>query len=475
MNDKLTRREVLQKGLGMVAGVGALSALGRVAEAAATRKPNIIIVLADQMRYEELGCGGNKIIRTPNMDRMASQGCLFTNAISGNPVCSPYRGMMLTGRYGHTTGVVANDIALPSSEKTIAEILKPHGYSTAYIGKWHLFGNRAVRIPKERRHGFDYWASENCGHEYFNSPVWLSDTESKSVLPGYQPVAQTDLAIDYIKKHKDNPFLLVLSWGPPHVPNIAPEKYMNMYAPGSIKQSPNVQGDYRETIAKCYGQVTSIDDDLGRLMKALQEAGIEDDTILVFSSDHGDMLMAHGQLQKQRPWEEAIHVPFILRYPEKIKAGRQTDVLLHPTDILPTLLSLAGVPTPSNVQGASLSPFALGKKAREPESVFLQDILPCGQAVSTGITPWRGVRTKRYTYARRRKEGWVLYDNQKDPDQLNNLIDRPEAKKLQAEMEAELQKWLKRTGDDFATSQVWEDRIKDTAGAARRKKLRGEG
>ncbi|MDO8684251.1 MAG: sulfatase [Armatimonadota bacterium] len=461
MSKEITRREFIRNGLGAAAAIGAVSSLQGIPAMAAKphRKPNIIFVFADQMRYEELGCGGNSIIRTPNMDKLASQGVHFTNAISGFPVCSPYRAMLLTGRYGQSNGVVSNGVLLPKTENTIAEELKRYGYTTGYVGKWHLDGPIQIRVPKWRRQGFDYWVSENCRHDYFDCPTWFSDGEKEGVLPGYQPVAQTDLAIRYIKEHKDNPFCLFLSWGPPHVPNVAPDEYINMYKPADIKQSPNVEGDYRGIIAKCYGQVTSIDDQVGRLMKTLDDAGIAEDTILVFSSDHGDMLMSHGQLQKQRPWEEAIHIPFILRYPRRVKPGRKTDVLLNSVDVMPTLLSLAGSPAPSNVEGTDLSAFALGKKGKEPKSVLLQDILPCGQAVQTGIAEWRGVRTKRYTYARWRDKGWVLYDNKENPHQLNNLIDKPEAKKLQDEMEAELQSWLKKTKDDFATAEVWKERV----------------
>jgi arylsulfatase A-like enzyme len=133
--------------------------------------------------------------------------------------------------------------------------------------------------------------------------------------------------------------------------------------------------------------------------------------------------------------------------------------LMNSVDIMPTLLGLMGAPIPEGVQGVDLSAFPLGKKAKEPESVFLQDILPCGQAVDTGITEWRGVRTRRYTYARHRDKGWVLYDNQADPYQKNNLIDKPEAKDTQATLEKELQGWLARTKDDFASRETWCKRV----------------
>jgi len=456
MSRFITRRDFIRAGV----GAAAMSALpAELLAGKGPRMPNVLLVFADQMRYTELGCSGNRQVRTPNMDRLASEGVLFTNGISGNPVCSPYRGMLFTGRYGHTTGVVSNGLRLPASEITIAEELKRHGCATGYIGKWHLDGQTGLEVPRGRRQGFDYWVSENIRHVYSDCPAWTSEGEKQITLRGYQPNAQTDLAVDYIRRHKDAPFFLCMSWGPPHVPLFAPSKYTDMYDPAKIEQSPNVVGDYRKAIATCYAMVTNLDDNIGRLMRTLREEGIEDDTIFVFTSDHGDMLMSHGQLQKQRPWEEAIHIPFILRYPRRVKAGRKSDVLLNSVDVMPTLLGLTGKPVPKGVQGTDLSSFAVGSGGREPKSAFLQDILPCGQAVQTGIKEWRGVRTKRYTYARLRDRGWVLYDNKADPHQLDNLIDKPEGRKLREEMEAELQSWLKRTGDDFASAEEWKSRL----------------
>ena len=175
------------------------------------------------------------------------------------------------------------------------------------------------------------------------------------------------------------------------------------------------------------------------------------------------MLGSQGPGIKQRPWEESIHVPFVLRYPAKIKQGSSSDVLLNTVDVMPTLLGLAGAPCPGGVQGRDLSPFLLGEGGAEPESVFLQDILPCGEAVRSEIAEWRGVRTKRYTYARYRDRGWVLYDNEADPYQLNNLIDKPEARTLQKSLEDELQAWLQSTNDDFASKDTWNERVEAAA------------
>jgi arylsulfatase A-like enzyme len=462
MSDRLTRREFLGKGLQAAGVAGAVSALpvSRLIAEPATRKPNVVYVFADQLRYSALGCSGNRQIRTPNIDKMASRGVLFRNAISGFPLCSPYRAMLITGRYGQSTGMVGNDIYLPQTRNSIANVFARAGYQTGYIGKWHLEAHRQPYVPKERRQGFDYWVTENCTHQYFDGPTCFGDDPNPRPLPGYQPDAQTDLAINYIREHKDKPFFLCLSWSTPHNPHIAPPQWLGMYSPDGIKLPPNTPESSKQSIARYYAMTSNLDYNIGRLRRALVEAGIEEDTILVFSSDHGDMLGAHGQgtAPKQRPWEESIHVPFIVSYPRRVPRGRKIDTLLHPVDIMPTLLGLAGVATPSSVQGTDLSGFVLGKPGKEPDSVLLQIVCPAGGDNSPPAA-WRGVRTKRYTYARFRDKGWVLYDNARDPYQLNNLIDKPEARTLQAEMEEKLQGWLKRTGDDFASEEEWRRRI----------------
>ncbi len=431
MTKQISRREFVKGGL-VALTAGALATLPDLGAFAAepAKKPNLVFVFADQLRFCSLGCMGNEQVHTPHTDKLAAQGVTFANTYSGFPLCSPYRAMLLTGRYGHTTGVVSNNIRLPFSEITTAKVLKQQGYATGYVGKWHLDGDGKAGTIEQRSQGFDHWHIETGGYN--------KKTRTGEPLPD----AHTDEAIKYIKDHKDKPFVLFLSWLPPHTPRVAPPKYEKMYDPSKIKLRPNVEGDMAGATAKYYAMITALDDNISRLTAAIKEAGIEDNTIVVYTSDHGDMIGSHNQQAKQRPWEESCHVPFIMRYPGRIKAGIKTDVLMNSVDIMPTLLGLMGAPIPKGVQGVDLSAFPLGKGGKEPESVFLQDIMPCGQAVQTGITEWRGVRTKRYTYARHRDKGWVLYDNQVDPYQKNNLIDKPEAKDIQAKLEEELQGWL---------------------------------
>ena len=462
----MTRREFIARSAGAFAGVTLLGSLAEVASCAKEqpRKPNVLFVFADQMRAASLGCMGNSEVRTPNMDRLAAQGLLFTDAISGYPVCSPYRAMLLTGRYGTATGEVANAIELPETEITIAKVLKQQGYKTGYIGKWHLEKSHDPFVPKNRRLGFDdYWASRNVGGSHFDN-FYCGDTPEQIALPGYEPDAQTALAIEFMKKHAKEPFCLFISWRPPHPPIEVPKKYEDMYDPAKLTQRLNVPKDMdlRKDLVKYYGMITNLDDNIGRLTKALDELGLAEDTIICFTSDHGDMFGSQGLRGKNVPYEESIRIPFILRYPREVEAGGKTDVLLNSVDVMPTLLGLCGAPIPKAVQGTDLSGFVLGKGGKKPKSALLQRIV--AKDAQKSIGEWRGVRTDRYTYARGRTKGWLLFDNEKDPHQMNNLIDKPEAKEAQAEMEAELQEWLKRIGDDFAASEVYLQRFKSRAG-----------
>ena len=461
----MTRREFIGRGAGAIAGAALLGAFPGAASCAKSpaRKPNILFLFADQMRNCSLGCMGAKDVKTPNMDKLASEGMLFTHAISGYPLCSPYRAMLLTGRYGSVTGEVGNEIELPAAEITIAKALKEQGYKTGYIGKWHLEKTHDAFIPKERRLGFDdFWASRNLGGEHFDS-FYCGDTPDEIPMKGWEPDAQADLAIDFMKKHTEEPFCLFLSWRPPHPPREAPQKYLDMYDPKKFDLRPNMpEGtDDRDNMRTYYAMITSLDDNIGRIMKAMDKMGIAEDTIVCFSSDHGDMLASQGLQGKNVPYEESIRIPFIMRYPRKVKAGSKTDILFNSVDVMPTLLGLCGAPIPKAVQGTDLSSFALGKGGKKPEAALLMRMLGGGGKQGG---EWRGVRTERYTYARTCEKGWLLFDNEKDPYQKNNLIDKPEHKKVQDDLEAKLQELLKKADDDFAPSKEWTRRFKGQMG-----------
>jgi arylsulfatase A-like enzyme len=418
-------------------------------------KPNLIYVFADQMRASALGCMHEEHVHTPNLDRLASQGVLFQNAMANTPVCTPSRGSLLTGRHALMCRCIVNDLRLPEDERSIADVLKENGYRTGYVGKWHLDGisRHMFTPPGWRRHGFDdYWRAYNCNHNYFDCKFYRDDSPELQREDGYDADVQTDQAIQFLERFRDDPMCLFLSWGPPHAPyRMVPQEFLEMYKPEEIDLRPNVEGVDRAAIAGYYAHVTAIDRNIGRLMEALDKLGLRDDTIFVFSSDHGDMLWAHGRVKKQQPWEESIHVPLIMRWPGHLPAGEVRDTLISVVDYTPTFLGMMGIEVPALMNGIDLSATLLGRGDREQSSVFINEYVSFDQA--RVYQPWRGVRTKRYTYARWLQGGAVLYDNQEDPYQLHNLMHESGHEALEEVLERELQGWLERLGDDFVAGE----------------------
>ncbi len=430
------------------------------------RKPNVIYIFADQWRAQDIGYNGNKQVYTPTLDRLSEESVVFLNAISGCPVCCPYRASLLTGQYPLTTGVFYNDKPLDPEANTIAKIYKKAGYSTGYIGKWHLNGHesgedsREARlrfIPKERRQGFDFWQVLECTHDYNNS-YYYEDSPERKKWEDYDAIAQTKSAINYIKEKskEESPFLLMLSWGPPHAPyETAPERYRKMYSHDNIELRPNVPGELVETakkeVAGYYAHIAALDDCMKEILKVVDEAGIAENTILVFTSDHGDMLRSHGMTKKQKPWDESLVVPFLLRYPEKLGMNqKKIEMPINTPDILPTLLGLSGLEIPETVEGLDNSKVITGEEEPANEAVLIQCPVPFHQwNYSNGGREYRGVRTKRYTYVRDLNGPWLLYDNLEDQYQINNLVGLDEYKFIQIDLEKHLRELLKKTNDDF--------------------------
>ncbi len=439
---RVSRREFLKV---TAAGAALFTAGGLRAAESRKDKPNIVFVFADQMRAHAMGCMGNKQVITPNLDKLAAEGVLVTNAISCQPVCTPFRAQLMTGRYGHATGVIHNDIKLPNSEVSIAEVLKARGYETGYIGKWHLEANRRDPIAAENRQCWDYWAVRNCSHRHFKTYYWLKDGKKPVNVNGWEPATQTDLAIDYIKRGKDSPFCLFLSFGPPHNPYKAPKRYLDKYAGRKLTNRPNVPGDKTTTLLNYYAMVTSLDDCMGRISAALTSAGIAENTVLCFSSDHGDMLGSQGHVLKQRPWEESINIPFVLRYPRKVKPSQKRDWLVTSVDFMPTLLGLAGAKVPKKVQGMDLSGLFCGKSDTQRDAAFLFNVHRGGGPKCD----WRGIRTKKWVYAFHKFGDWVMYDLQNDPYQLKNLVDDPKHASQKKQLAGQLAKMRKDLGENI--------------------------
>ena len=426
------------------------------AQEARRDRPNVVFLLADQWRAQAVGYAGDVNARTPCLDRLASEGVVLTTAVSTSPVCSPYRASLITGRYPVRHGVFVNDVCLNREAVSIAQVFAGAGYRTAYIGKWHVDGHgRSSFVPPERRQGFEFWRGCECTHDY-NHSLYYADTDEKRHWQGYDVQAQTDEALAYIRAHRAEPFLLVLSWGPPHDPyETAPERFRRLIKPEQIRLRPNVppeaQDAARRDLAGYYAHCAAIDEYADRVARTLAECGIADDTILVFTSDHGDMLGSQGEIRKQRPWDESILVPFLVRWPHGLgPTGRKLAAAFNTPDIMPTLLGLAGIAVPGSVQGEDRSAWLRGRQSDADRAALIGCITPIGEWTrAKGGREYRGLRTTRYTYVRSLEGPWLLYDSQEDPFQQHNLIGQPKVAAIQAELEAQLKAALKRYGDEF--------------------------
>ncbi len=429
------------------------------------RHPNVVFVFADQMRAQATGYAGNGDVRTPCLDRLAGESVNFVNALAGAPVCSPYRASLLTGQRPLTHGVFINDIYIGGRATSIAQAFRAGGYATGYIGKWHVDGHgREAYIPPERRLGFEHWQVLECTHDYNHSPYYEGDSAEKKVWPGYDAIAQTRAAQQFIRScaRGEQPFLLMLSWGPPHNPfETAPERYRALFEADRITLRPNVPPEAaeqaRRDLAGYYAHIAALDDCLADLLGTLDETGVAEDTIFVFTSDHGDMIGSHGMHRKQKPYEESIRVPFLLRWPGGLgRQGRQAGHLIDAQDIMPTLLSLSGLAIPETVEGRDLSGAVRGEQVGADEAALLQCIVPFGEFKRrAGGREYRGLRTLRHTYVRSLAGPWLLFDNDADPYQLHNLVDEPSSAELVRQLDARLAAMLTATGDEFLPAETY--------------------
>lgn len=426
-------------------------------------RPNLLFVFADQMRGMDMGCAGNPDIHTPTMDALAQSGLRLTECTATVPVCGPNRATLLTGLYPTSHRVLGNDFPLPAQLPSLGTIARDNGYRTGYIGKWHLDGVPRSKFtpPGPRRHGFEYWAAYNCSHDYFH-PKYYLDAPDLVEEEGYEPEIQTNRAIEFLDQcSNEEPFCLVVSWGPPHNPyDQVPERYRALYDPHSLSLRPNVKtdvenplaigADCRRTIADYYAAITALDDQLARLLAALDRQGLAEDTVVIFTSDHGDMLWSHGWMRKQSPYEEAINVPFLLRWPSRVDAGTTSNTLLGTVDLLPSLAGLLDWETSAAFEGRDLSRDLLHSTVEGPDSLLISNPLSLNEASRQSMPEWRGVRTHRHTYVELPgRRPWLLFDNREDPYQLRNLIDHTEGHALRGGLATKLGTWLEKTNDPF--------------------------
>jgi arylsulfatase A-like enzyme len=435
------------------------SALAGTVAAKSAPPPNVLFVLADEWRAQSTGYAGDTNVRTPVLDRFASESVRFDHAVAGTPVCCPARACLMTGQYPLTNGVFINDVELKPRGTTLAESFGRAGYRTGYIGKWHLYGSpdgnygrRLAYIPPDKRLGFDYWKACECSHEYNHSLYYEGNDPAPKYWPGYDADSQTDDACRFIagEAAAKRPFFLFLSLGPPHFPyETAPEPYRALYANRPIELRLNVPEPRREQARQIlrgyYAHMAALDACFARLLAAVNRARVAEDTIVVFTSDHGDMMWSQGITTKLHPWDESIRVPLLVRYPRRFGAkGRRVRTPLSQPDILPTLLRLAGIEVPGGVQGVDRS-----NLREDGQPALLSLPVPITEARRWGFAEYRGLRSEQHTYVRSIHGPWLLYDNAADPYQMHNLVGRSEVRDVQASLDRALDARLKEIGDDF--------------------------
>jgi arylsulfatase A-like enzyme len=430
------------------------------------KRPNILFVFSDEHRWCSLPFTEAPQVVAPNMARLAREGTRFDNCCSSSPICVPYRGMLVTGLWPHQSSCISNDYfgdgkIIGPDPPAIGHTFRKAGYATGYVGKWHLKND----TPKNA--GFDYFQHWLFGDDHWETPVCDGNAGADfKPVKGYNAIGMTDQALDFIHKHAkgEQPFLMMLSINPPHWRwDDAPEEFLKLYPPEKLPWRPNVTEErYKKGNELLYYQhynahISAVDRELGRLMDALRKLGIEDDTILIYTSDHGSSFGSNGVTSKANPYEEAVRVPLVIRWPGHVEAERIADHNLGTIDLYPTLCGLAGIDPPKHCGGQDFSPAMLGKGGPDPASqlilvnnfqrnYFRSELDPGGPNI---FYPFRGVRTKRHTFVVRAGGDWLLYDNLKDPFQLKNLVDDPASAELKASLRKELDAWLAKAEDPF--------------------------
>jgi arylsulfatase A-like enzyme len=452
------------------------------------QKPNVLFVFPDQLRADMCSVYGGRNITTPNIDRLASEGVVFTNSVSICPLCTPYRGMLQTGRYPTHSGIIINFVEASHAQNPhcLADVFGAAGYETGFIGKWHLAAGVQKNNPPSAgevacsqednpdcdfvapgpaRLGYKHWQAYNFHYDY--QKYWYYEDEPEKRYAGrYETDTETDQAIAFMEKCRQSgrPFFVNVASHPPHPPFTSaytPEGYLER-APQTLWWPPNVPADNpcTDEELRCYlAMIQNVDDNLGRLLDYLESSGLASDTVVVFTSDHGEMFGSHGRIQKMVPYAEAINVPLIMRWPRGIAPGGSVDALQTPMDHLPTLCGLAGLPIPSEVDGADLSRVVTRRDRDGREGVLIGQYSSGELWFHTGTTwpEWRGVRTKQHTYVRWLTGAEELYDNLADPYQMENLAENGAEPEALVRLRFRLSDLLAAAHDDFRPGTDYSD------------------
>lgn len=446
----LTRREALR-----VLGAGAASlALGDMlgcARGGDGRRPNILLVLTDDVRHDAMGCAGDARLQTPHLDRLAKDGVRFSNAFVTSSLCSPSRASMLTGCYAHRHGVVDNISRAPDrSCPTFAQMLQQAGYETAYFGKWHMLARATPRV------GFDRWISFTSQGEYVRNTMNV-DGEWKLVL-NYITDELTDRAVDFIAQERQKPFLLVVGHKAAHAPFAPATRHATRYADVDFTQ-PAAGGDELarkpdwggraadaptpDELRDYHRCLLAVDESMGRLVAALKESGQLDNTLIVYTSDNGLLLGEHGGLRDKRAaYEASIRVPLLARHPRLLPRGKVCAEVALGLDLMSTFCEAAGIAPAATNQGRSLLPLARGERGRDD---FLYEYFREEGNVPTCLA----VRTRDWKYVTYPEDPSLqpeLYDLGADPGERVNLAGAPAHQDTERRLAARLQELLRETG-----------------------------
>ncbi len=443
--------------------------------AAAETRPNILYIMADDHAAHAISAYGSKINKTPNIDRLAREGMRFSNCFVTNSICTPSRAAILTGKYSHINGVPVFN-RFDGSQPTLAKYLQAAGYHTGMIGKWHL-GSEPT--------GFDSWTILP-GQGLYHDPVFITRAGRKKHT-GYCTDLITDFSLEFLKdRPKDKPFFLMCHHKAPHRPWQPDEKHRKQWekvqvpepdtfnddyttrsdaareatmridrdlTPGDLKMKPpeGLTGQdlkkwkYQRYMRDYLACIASVDDNVGRLLEYLEKSGLAENTIVVYTSDQGFFLGDHDWFDKRFMYEESLRMPFLVRWPAKIKAGTVSDGMVLNVDFAPTLLDSAGLKVPADMQGRSFLPLLQGDRPKDWRTSMYYRYYH--YPMHHRVQPHYGVRTDRYKLIYFNKiNQWELFDLQKDPHELKNLYADPAhaetVKTLKAEMER-LKKELK--------------------------------
>lgn len=440
--------------------------------------PNIVVILSDQHRFCDVGYAGNPDVETPNLDALASVSANFEHAYSNCPLCVPARGSLLTGRHALAHGAAANDLPIFRQCQSIADVLNDAGYETAYVGKWHLAGvPRDQFITEENRLGFRIWRASNCNHNYFKG--YYDDNENqRHPIQGYAPIGETELALELLRssEFREKPFALVVSYGIPHDPYfLLPEGILEHFLSKELQFRPNSSETVRDTetrmapydrkryYAGYYSHLYELDVQIGRIIAELKNNKQWENTVFVYTSDHGDMLGSHGYLNKQLFYEESAKVPLLISWPEQIPPGKHKTPIGQ-TDFAPTLLGMLGLQFHDPVDGEDLSPLLWQPGLARERFVYYYNYVPCHQAAMRSNGSWRAITNgEKMLAVDQNRQLLCQYNLREDPFELQDLKENPAHEEWRQLLLTRLDQFVARYDGYITWPQLLEQHGLDTA------------